>query len=144
MDSQAIVKEQQSPDHVKTHYQSLKEYQVLKNLFYEKLQGNQAKQCRQNFASIAKNPGIHGIICAFEQGHKELWNQFMCIVGSTRPEISTEEIDDAKKTLIEFKKQWKFNAKSVICLCDNYLLDTSRAKRDIKTEICHTSYHDND
>ena len=110
MDTQRIINEKPSPDYVKLHFQQLKTHHVLKNLFFEKLEGNQAKKYRQSFGLIANDLRSTKFYIHMKKVI-DLLNEFMSIAGRTCAEISDGDIDKAKDIILKFDEQWAHSKK---------------------------------
>lgn len=105
---QQKINEQASPNYVKLQFEALNKYQVLRNLFFEKLEGTQARIYRQKFKVIAKMLELTDFYTHMAEVIG-LYDRFMCIAGGTDPEIPIEKIDEAKQVLLDFEKQWKYS-----------------------------------
>ena len=106
---QQIIDDKEWPNYVEMQLEELKKHQVLKSLFFENLEGNQARDYRQNIMDIAKFMDGTKFLSHLAKIIKYL-NGFMEIAGRATHYISEEEIDQAKEALLDLDKQWKYTS----------------------------------
>ena len=86
---------------------ALDDSKIFKNRYHHNLEGNQAKLYRQQFSAIASVISSTSFYVCMS-GLMNKYNEFMSIVGSSKPWIEESDCERARQILLDIDNRWSY------------------------------------